>query len=232
MTDDDRFDRLFAGEDGSVLGRYCEKAVEAKVARAEARTGLTGETDPKRTRRLPPGQQLTKEWPVLDLGQQPHIPLDQWQLTFAGAVENKLCWDWPKFLELPRAETVSDIHCVTQWSRYDNHWRGVSALDLIAAVKPKPDVRHVIFHGHDGYRTNVRIEQFARDGVLLADRWEGAEIAREHGGPVRMVIPELYFWKSIKWLRHIVFLENDAKGYWEAQGYHNNGDPWKEERYG
>jgi len=232
MNNDERYARLFAGEDGSVLGDFSNPIVESKTKRAETKQGLTGAPDPERKRRLPPGQRLTKEWPVLDLGQKPLIPLDQWELTIAGAVENKIRWDWATFLEHGQSKSISDIHCVTQWSRYDNHWQGVSALDLIKAVKPKPEVRHVIFHSHDGYRTNVRMEQFARDGVLLAHKWEGEDIPREHGGPVRIVIPELYFWKSAKWVRHIVFLEHDAKGYWEASGYHNNGDPWKEERYG
>jgi len=232
MTDDDRFARLFAGEEGSLLGEYSEKTIEQKITRAQTGKGLTGTPDPERKRRLPPGQSLTRDWPVVDLGKHPLIPLDQWELTVAGVVENKIRWDWQSFTERATAVSISDIHCVTQWSRYDNHWQGLSAVDLIATVKPGPDVRHVIFHGHDGYRTNVRMDQFAREGVLLAHKWEGEDIPREHGGPVRIVIPELYFWKSAKWVRHIVFLENDAKGYWEASGYHNNGDPWKEERYG
>ncbi len=183
-------------------------------------------------KRLPPGQTLTQKWPVLDLGVRPNIPTNEWSLSVSGLVENQLSWDWPAFMDLAQVEIETDIHCVTTWSRFGNTWRGVSAKTLLEAVKPKPQARFLIFHSHDGYSTNVPMARFNDDGVLLAHTWQGEPISREHGGPVRVVIPKLYFWKSAKWVKHITFLEDDAPGYWEVRGYHNDGDPWKEERYG
>lgn len=183
-------------------------------------------------RRLPPGQRLTSSWPVLDLGIQPAISTDEWTMTVGGQVENKINWTWNDLMTQPQVEIVSDIHCVTTWSRYDNTWQGVSARHLLSVVQPKPKARFVVMRSHDGYSTNVPLTAFADDDVLLAHTWEGKPITREHGGPVRVIIPKLYLWKSAKWLKHITFLDEDAPGYWEVRGYHNNGDPWTEERYG
>jgi len=127
---------------------------------------------------------------------------------------------------------MSDIHCVTQWSRYDNHWKGVSAQALLAVVRPKPEAKHIVLHSFDGYTSNVSLEQFDQPDVFLVHEWEGKPLTRAHGGPVRMLIPRLYFWKSAKWLRRIQFTISDVPGFWERRGYHNNGDPWMEERYG
>lgn len=182
--------------------------------------------------RLPPGQRLVRDWPVLDLGVQPAIDAADWTLTVAGLVDNPIRWTWADFIAQPQATLVSDIHCVTTWSRYDNTWQGVTARHLLSVVRPRPEARFVVMRSHDGYSTNVPLQAFSDDDVLLAHGWEGRPITREHGGPVRAIIPKLYFWKSAKWLRHITFLENDAPGYWEVRGYHNNGDPWTEERYG
>lgn len=212
-------------------GRYKEKLVRAKEAWAREGRLLTGETaDPARDR-LPPGQRLVKEWPVLDLGFQPMIPLDLWQLVIDGAVEHPVTLKWEDFQALPQQDFLSDIHCVTQWSRYDNRWRGVAAAEILRLVRPKAEARHVIFHSFDGYSTNVALEAFAAPNVLLAHSWEGQPLTREHGGPVRMVIPRYYFWKSAKWLKRIDFSAADQPGFWEVRGYHNVGDPWNEERY-
>jgi DMSO/TMAO reductase YedYZ molybdopterin-dependent catalytic subunit len=192
-------------------------------------TGTHG--DPNRDR-LPPGQRLTRDWPVLDLGQQPDISAQNFYLDVNGAVETKLHLSLGEFLALPQTETVSDIHCVTQWSRYDNHWKGVAATTLLDAVQPVAGAKHVILHARDGYTTNVLLEQFAQPDVMLVHRWEGAPIERAHGGPVRLVIPHLYLWKSPKWLSRIEFSFTDKPGFWERNGYHNNADPWLEERYG
>ena len=183
-------------------------------------------------RRLPPGQRLVQSWPVLDLGVQPKITHDDWTLTVGGCVENPLTWTWGDFMAQPQVSMISDIHCVTTWSRFDNAWAGVSARHLLSVAKPKPEARFVVFRSHDGYSTNVPLPAFADDDVLLAHTWEGEAITREHGGPMRPIIPKLYLWKSAKWVRQITFLEKDAPGYWEVRGYHNNGNPWKEERYG
>jgi DMSO/TMAO reductase YedYZ molybdopterin-dependent catalytic subunit len=182
--------------------------------------------------RLPPGQRRVKEWPVLDLGVTPGIARSDWRLTIEGPVENPVRWTWRDFLAQPQTKLISDIHCVTAWSRYDNNWEGVSALHVLSLVKPKPEAKFLIFHSYDGYTTNVPLEVFASPDVLLAHSWEGEELTTRHGGPVRAVIPKRYFWKSAKWLRVIEFSATDKPGFWENRGYHNDGDPWSEERYG
>lgn len=215
-----------------LVGRIKDKLVASKQQWAKDGRLLTGAADPGRARRLPPGQRLVREWPVLDLGVQPNILLDRWQLTVGGLVAHPLKLDWNAFLDLPQTETVSDMHCVTAWSRYDNRWAGVTVADLLKRVRPHPDARHVVLQSYDGYATNLRLEHFALPDAILAHSWEGAPLTREHGGPVRLILPRWYLWKSAKWIKHIAFLDRDAPGYWEARGYHNEGDPWKEERYG
>ncbi len=209
-----------------------QKLVDTKQQWAREGRLLTGKAGNPNTQRLPPGQREVKNWPILDLGAQPDVKPVNWRLQIAGAVENPLVLTLPQFFALPQTDIVSDIHCVTAWSRFDNHWRGVSGQTLLALVKPKPEARHVLFHSYDGYTTNVTLEVFAGDDVLLAHFWEGAPLSREHGGPVRVVIPKWYFWKSAKWVTRIVFSAEDKPGFWETRGYHNEGDPWKEERYG
>jgi DMSO/TMAO reductase YedYZ molybdopterin-dependent catalytic subunit len=182
--------------------------------------------------RLPPGQRQVRDWPVLDIGLQPHVAIEDWQLVVDGAVSNPIAWDWAAFMSAPQIEDVSDIHCVTAWSRYDNRWRGVSARHLLELVKPLAQARHVIFHSHDGYTTNATMEMFASADVLIAHSWEGEPLTRQHGGPARVIMPQFYFWKSAKWVRRIEFSVEDRPGFWEVRGYHNTGDPWTEERYG
>lgn len=206
------------------------KLVATKEAWARDGRLLTGETAPP-GQRLPPGQTLVKDWPVLDLGVQPDIRPENFSLDIDGAVAHPLHLSWADFLALPQSDSVSDMHCVTQWSRYDNHWQGVATAALIAAVSPKEEVRHVIFHSHDGYTTNVTLAQFAAPDAFLVHRWEGKPISRQHGGPVRVLIPRFYLWKSAKWVRRIEFSIVDRPGFWEVRGYHNNADPWLEERY-
>lgn len=208
------------------------KLLAARLRWAKAARNITGVSDPERLNRLPPGQRLVNNWPVLDLGVQPDVPRQDWKLTIDGLVENPVTLDHGQFLALPQTESVSDIHCVTKWSRYDNRWAGVSARALIALVRPKAEAGHVIFHAHDGYTTNVAFAVFAADDVMIAHSWEGYPITRQHGGPVRVVIPRYYFWKSAKWVKRIEFSRDDKPGFWETRGYHNVGDPWKEERYG
>jgi DMSO/TMAO reductase YedYZ molybdopterin-dependent catalytic subunit len=208
------------------------KLVKSKQRWARDGRLLTGtHGDPERDR-LPPGQRLTRDWPVLDLGQQPLVTAEDYYLDLNGAVERRVHLTLPDLLALEQAESVSDMHCVTQWSRYDNHWKGVSSRTLIEVAQPKPEVKHVILHARDGYTTNVRIEQFAAPDVMLVHRWEDQPIERAHGGPVRLIIPALYLWKSPKWLDRIEFSVADRPGFWERNGYHNNADPWLEERYG
>ncbi|MGH7057590.1 MAG: sulfite oxidase-like oxidoreductase [Acetobacteraceae bacterium] len=213
-----------------ILGRIKDKLIARKEEWAEEGRLLTGTVAPPEER-LPPGQRLVRDWPILDLGVQPDVPLARFRLDIDGAVGRKASFSWEEFLALPQVETVADIHCVTQWSRYDNHWKGVAAKSLIALVAPAPEVRHVIFHSYDGYTTNVRFDQFDQPEVFLVYEWEGKPIPRQHGGPLRMLIPRLYFWKSAKWLRRIEFATADHPGFWEVRGYNNNADPWLEERY-
>jgi len=222
MTDDD------IPMDGAIK----QKLIEVKQGWARDGRLLTGTTaDPARDR-LPPGQRLVRDWPVLDLGVQPDVTPERFRLDLDGMVASPLRLTLDDLLALPQSDSVSDIHCVTQWSRYDNHWQGVAAHTLLELARPKLEARHVVFHAHDGYTTNVRLDQFDQPDVFLVHRWEGKPIARLHGGPVRMLIPRLYFWKSAKWLRRIELIGQDRPGFWEVRGYHNNADPWQEERYG
>lgn len=216
----------------SFSGKIKDKLIEAKRKWASDGRLLTGKSDQGRENRLPPGQRLVKDWPVLDLGITPHVSADDFKLDITGMVENPLSLGFIDLLDLPNVTATNDIHCVTSWSRYDNEWQGVTALKLAEMVRPSPEAKHVIFTAHDGYTTNVRIDQFLDDDVLIAHHWSGEPLTEEHGGPVRVVIPKLYFWKSTKWVREIRFVKDDAPGFWEERGYHNNADPWTEERYG
>lgn len=192
---------------------------------------LTGRVTRPADERLPPGQHLVKDWPVLDLGQQPAIGLERWRLDVTGLVEQRLSLDWAAFKALPQSESLSDIHCVTTWSRYDNRWQGVLTHDLLDMVMPKPDATHVMLTSYDGYTTNLPLADFASEHAVLATDWEGQPIGRTHGGPMRLVVPHLYFWKSAKWLTRIEFRAGDEAGFWERNGYHMRGDPWLEQRY-
>lgn len=208
-----------------------EKLIRTKEQWATAGRALTGRHgDPKRDR-LPPGQRLVKDFPVLDLGDQPNLLPRDWSLSTAGQISRPVRWTWEDLMAQPQVEITSDIHCVTTWSRYDNRWKGVSAKHLLKEVQPKSSAAVLMVRSFDGYATNVPLAWFDDDDVLLAHTWNGAPLTREHGGPVRLVLPKLYFWKSAKWIRHITFMDKDAPGYWEARGYHAVGDPWKEQRY-
>jgi len=219
------------GDKPSLTGKIKDKLIQSKEKWAAEGRLLTGMPDTAHRNRLPPGQKKVKNWPILDLGMQPDVKPENWRLQVLGLVENPVALTLPQFMALPQSEIVSDIHCVTSWSLYDNHWKGVSSATLLDLVKPKAQARHIVFHSYDGYTTNVKLSVFAEADVLLAQSWNGAPIAREHGGPVRIVIPKWYFWKSAKWITRIVFYEDDRPGFWETRGYHNEGDPWKEERY-
>jgi DMSO/TMAO reductase YedYZ molybdopterin-dependent catalytic subunit len=220
-----------ADDDGiSYTGQVREKLVQAKEQWARDGRLLTGLGHS--TRRLPPGQRQVQDWPVLDLGITPNIPTREWNLTVAGAVEKPFTWSWEDFRAQPQVQMTSDIHCVTAWSRYDNLWEGVSTRHFLSVARPRREARHVVLRSYDGYATNLTLERFAAEDALIAHSWEGKPLSQEHGGPVRLIVPKLYLWKSAKWIRQITFLEKDAPGYWEVRGYHNEGDPWKEERYG
>lgn len=220
-----------ANDDG-LTGKVKAKLVETKQKWAHEGRLLTGETAEPAAVRLPPGQREVKNWPVLDLGIQPEVTAEQWKLEVDGLVETPTTWRFADFQAQPQVTMHSDIHCVTQWSRFDNTWNGVATRRLLEIVRPKPEARFVIQTSYDGYTTNVPLEDFAGEDVLLAHVWEGEPISREHGGPVRLILPKLYLWKSAKWLTRLSFVAEDRPGFWEVRGYHMRGDPWQEQRYG
>ena len=213
-----------------------ETPSDSKLTRTKekwAREGrfLTGKITRPEDQRLPPGQHLTRDWPVLDLGVVPPVSRERWRLDVYGAIETPVFWTFDEFIAQKQARFTSDIHCVTTWSRYDNEWEGLATRELLAACQPREDARFVVLHSYDGYATNLPLEDFAAEDALLAHSWSGKPLSEEHGGPVRLVVPHLYFWKSAKWLQAIEFLTEDAPGFWEVRGYHNRGDPWAEQRY-
>jgi DMSO/TMAO reductase YedYZ molybdopterin-dependent catalytic subunit len=221
-----------AADENGLLGRARRKLVASKERWAREGRLLTGRAARRESQRVPPGQRRVENWPVLDLGVQPEVPAEAWQLAIDGLVDNPVHWDWAAFRAQPLFRDISDIHCVTAWSRFDNAWEGVSVRHVIATVRPRPDARFVLLHSYDDYTTNLPLADFAGADVLLAHSWQGRPLAREHGGPVRAVVPRLYFWKSAKWLKRIEFIAADRRGFWEERGYHDHGDPWTEERYG
>jgi len=207
------------------------KLTRSKRRWAEEGKFLTGRISRPETERLPPGQHLVKDWPILDLGQHPIIAPDTWRLEVRGLVEAPLDLTWTAFQALEQSTKVTDIHCVTTWSRYDNKWKGVSTRELLDQAMPNPEAHYVMLTSYDGYTTNLPLSDFAAEDAILATSWEGVPLTRDHGGPMRLVVPHLYFWKSAKWLRRIELLPADAAGFWEKNGYHMYGDPWREQRY-
>ena len=182
--------------------------------------------------RLPPGQYLTDKWPVLHAGSVPDTDLATWDFRVFGEVENPITLSWEEFAALPKAENVQDIHCVTRWSRFDARFGGVHWRDVAKLVRPKPSARFVVAHAEQGFTSNVPLEFLEDDLALLATEADGEPLSAEHGWPLRLVIPGKYFWKSAKWLRGIELRATDEPGFWERYGYHNDADPWCEERYG
>jgi DMSO/TMAO reductase YedYZ molybdopterin-dependent catalytic subunit len=195
--------------------------------RAERKVAEAG-YDPAR---LPPGQYFTEKWPVLHAGSVPETDLATWDLFVSGEVANPIRLSWDDFNHLPRSQTTQDIHCVTRWSRFDATFEGVHWRELAALAEPRPAGRYVIAHAEQGYTTNVPLEFLEHPDALLATHADGEPLSLEHGWPLRLVIPGKYFWKSAKWLRGIELSSVDRPGFWERYGYHNDADPFKEERY-
>jgi DMSO/TMAO reductase YedYZ molybdopterin-dependent catalytic subunit len=181
--------------------------------------------------RLPPGQYLTEKWPVLHAGGLPRVDLANWTFRVYGEVEQEIELDWKTFNELPRSSNVQDIHCVTRWSRFDTAFEGVHWRELAKLCGPKASGHFVVAHAEHDFTSNVPLSFLEDEKALLATHAEGEPLPLEHGGPMRLVIPGKYFWKSAKWLRAIEFSAIDRLGFWERYGYHNDADPWKEERY-
>jgi DMSO/TMAO reductase YedYZ molybdopterin-dependent catalytic subunit len=182
--------------------------------------------------RLPPGQIVTRKWPVLHYGTVPSVDLRTWRFQVTGAVERPLALSWDELQGLPRRETVCDIHCVTRWSRYDNVFEGVPVEALLERAGVTRAAAFVLVQAEQGFTTNLPLGDLARPANLLALRHNREPLVPEHGGPVRLLVPHLYFWKSAKWVTGLRLLEEDYPGFWEQNGYHMRGDPWQEERYG
>ena len=181
--------------------------------------------------RLPPGQYLTKKWPVLSYETTPKFDPERYRFKVWGEVENPFELTWAELLALPRVQLTTDIHCVTTWSRYDNAWEGVSIREILQRAHPTANADFVMEHSWTGYTTNVPLAAIDDDDVILALKWDGKDLEPEHGGPVRLVLPKLYFYKSAKWLSGLEFLPKDRPGFWEVRGYSNSADPWQDERY-
>jgi DMSO/TMAO reductase YedYZ molybdopterin-dependent catalytic subunit len=181
--------------------------------------------------RLPPGQSATLKWPVLHEGSIPIFNQQTWDFRVGGLVEKPVRLNWEEFNRLPQIEIVTDIHCVTRWSRFDNRWQGVPFTEVMRLAVPKPDARFVMVHAEQGFTANVPLEDLVRPTTLFALKHDGEPLTLEHGYPLRLVVPHLYFWKSVKWVRGLELLPTDAPGFWEQDGYNMHGDPWKEERF-
>ena len=181
--------------------------------------------------RLPPGQYLTRKWPVLSYESTPRKFPTNWRLKITGAVEQPFELTWDEFLALPRTTLTSDFHCVTTWSRYDNTWEGVHIREILQRAKPLPTAKFVTAHSWTGYTTNMALADLDDDDVMVVLKHDGEDLEPDHGGPVRLLVPKLYAYKSAKWLDGLEFMEQDRPGFWEVRGYSNHADPWKEERY-
>jgi DMSO/TMAO reductase YedYZ molybdopterin-dependent catalytic subunit len=197
-------------------------------SRAERKVAEAG-YDPKR---LPPGQYLTDKWPVLHAGSVPRTDLSTWDFRVFGEVENEVTLAWEAFTALPATEVVTDIHCVTRWSRFDTRFKGVHWRELAKLVRPSSTARYVVAHAEQGFTANVPLAFLEDDDALLAYEADGEPLTRDHGWPLRLVVPRKYFWKSAKWLRGLELLDHDQPGFWERYGYHNDADFTKEQRYG
>jgi DMSO/TMAO reductase YedYZ molybdopterin-dependent catalytic subunit len=186
----------------------------------------------KSEKRLPPGQSLTEKFPVLTYGPNPSFDPETWDLRVFGEIEKEMTWSWDDFLALPTKTITVDIHCVTRWSKFDTTWEGVPFTEFVKLFGLKDSATYVIAHCDYGYTTNLPLSDMMDDDVLLAYKYDGELLEPDHGAPLRTLVPKRYFWKSAKFLRGLEFSSVDKPGFWEKAGYHNAGDPWKEERYG
>ena len=185
----------------------------------------------KEAGRLPPGQSLTLKWPVLHYGSVPRFDPEKWNLRVYGQVQGPLTFSWNEFNALAKFEHTSDFHCVTTWSKLDLRWKGVRVSELLAMCEPAPDATHLLCHAYDGYSTNLSIAEALKPDVLLVHTVNGGPLPREHGGPVRMITPQLYAWKGAKWINRIELLRGDRPGFWEERGYSMTAYPWRNDRY-
>jgi DMSO/TMAO reductase YedYZ molybdopterin-dependent catalytic subunit len=203
-----------------------------ELSNEERASGRLESPDTRRAQRLPPGQSKAKKWPVLQWSQVPKVDLNTWRLRVFGLVRRETTLTWDELRALPQITVHADMHCVTTWSRLDQNWEGVSLRTLLDLAQVPDEARYCVAHGADGgYETNMPIEYLRAKDALVAWACNDEPLSAEHGGPVRLVVPQLYAWKSCKWLTALEFLRDDRSGLWERNGYHDRGDPWREERY-
>jgi DMSO/TMAO reductase YedYZ molybdopterin-dependent catalytic subunit len=191
--------------------------------------GFRGRRQDVPTGRVPPGQYVTRDFPVLSAGPTPHTPLDRWSFTIVGEIDEPRRWTWEQFRALPAEEVTRDIHCVTKWSKLDTMWRGVSIDTLLEGIETAAE--YVVQFSDGGYTTNLPLADLMGGQAWVAFSYDGEPLAPQHGGPARMLVPHLYFWMSAKWVRGLRLAAADEPGFWETNGYHNYGDPWREQRY-
>ena len=187
--------------------------------------------DPDAAERLPPGQHLTDDFPVLSAGPMPRVKTDTWTFTVKDGPRPVAKWSWDEFNALPQTKFLRDIHCVTTWSKFDTTWEGVLVDDILEAARLDASTPYTLAHSYDGYSTNVPFADLTNGKAMVALRYEGQPITSEHGGPARLLVPHLYFWKSAKWINGLQFTKRNEAGFWELRGYHIYGDPWKEQRF-
>ena len=229
MEEKDKLDKIV--EARLKLKARFEEKMKDTPSMSDTKPMGTGEINRHGMPKLPVGQIKTVKWPVLDLGFKPDISRQKWKLTIDGEVENPVTLNWEEFMNLPQTQDVSDFHCVTTWSRMDVPWVGVRLADLAALVVPKSTATHILCYGYDKYTTNVSLVEALKEDVLLVHTADNKPLERDHGGPVRMITPQLYAWKGSKWIRRIEFLPKNKLGFWEERGYSNTAYPWRNDRY-
>lgn len=229
MEEKDKLDKIVEAR-LKLKARFEEKMKDSPSVSDPKPMG-TGEINRHGMPKLPVGQIKTVKWPVLDLGFKPNISLDKWKLTIDGEVEHPVVLNWQDFMDLPQTDDVSDFHCVTTWSRMDVPWVGVRLADLAALVIPKATASHILCHGYDKYTTNLSLVEALKEDVLLVHTADNKPLEKDHGGPVRMITPQLYAWKGSKWINRIEFLPYNKLGFWEVRGYSSTAYPWRNDRY-
>ena len=229
MEENNKLDRII--EARMKLKARFEEKMQNTPSMADERPQGHGEINRHGMPQVPVGQTVTAKWPVLDLGYQPNVTLDRWRLYIDGEVEHPMILTWDDFMSLPQTEDTSDFHCGTTWSKLDMSWTGVRLLDIAALVQPKETATHLMCYGYDTYTTNVSLEEALKPDVLLAHSVYGEPLPKEHGGPARMITPQLYAWKGSKWIKRLEFLPKNKLGFWEGRGYSNTAYPWRNDRY-
>lgn len=226
---DDKLDRIVQAR--MKLRERFQREIDSSPSLADDAPQGTGPTNRHGMPQLPPDQYETKKWPVLDLGLKPSVSKERWSLALTGAVRAPRKLSWDDFMAYEQVDDVSDFHCVTKWSRMNVPWRGVRLADVIASVEPEDDATFIMCHAHDGYTTNLSLAEALKPDVLLVHTADGVPLPVEHGGPCRLITPQLYAWKGAKWISRIDFMRADKLGFWEERGYSNTAYPWRNDRY-